>query len=222
MLKENDKFNIIFNFIFNQNSHSMNRPMIAAFDFDHTLSDRDSLLPFLFFLEGKIKTYAKLIRITPKLIAFALGSISRQQIKEAILVLFLKNYSPAELNKKSKEYAENNLNQFIRPEALEKLRWHQSQAHQCIIISASIENYLKPWAQIHGIDTVIASILVTDDNQKITGYLKGNNCWGKEKVDRLLSTFGPKEKFILYAYGDSRGDKELLELADFPFYRIFY
>jgi phosphoserine phosphatase len=68
---------------------------------------------------------------------------------------------------------------------------------------------------------VLASELAIDSQNCITGKLQGKNCWGEEKVAQLNELFGSKDNYILYAYGNSRGDKELLELADYPFYRTF-
>lgn len=70
------------------------------------------------------------------------------------------------------------------------------------------------------IKTVLASKLETNQ-QTITGKLQGNNCRGKEKVKRLQEIFGDKNNYFLYAYGDSLGDKELLEYADVSFYKPF-
>lgn len=88
-----------------------------------------------------------------------------------------------------------------------------------MLISASVDTYLVPWAQRVGFDKVATSLLEIDANQCITGRLVGKNCWGPEKVRRLQELVGPKEGYVLYAYGDTRGDRELLQYADHPFYR---
>lgn len=196
--------------------------VIAAFDFDNTLTDRDSLLPFLFFLEGSLKTYKKLFFLLPSFVSYLAGCISRQEAKEAILTAFFKGKNLQQLEKEAAVYAEQQLDFFLRPEAMKKLDWHQKQGHTCVIVSASIDLYLKPWADRHGIEHVISSQLALDEKGLITGKLEGKNCWGKEKVKRLTQAFGKKSRFQLYAYGDSRGDQELLGLADHPFYRHFF
>lgn len=196
-------------------------PVIAAFDFDHTLTDRDSLLPFLFFLEGSWNTYKKLFFLLPSFFSYLFGFTSRQQVKEAILTTFLKGQELKQLEEKARLYAEQQLDGFLKPEAMKKLDWHLKQGHTCVLVSASVDLYLKPWANRHGIQHVISSQLAVTPQGHITGKLKGKNCWGKEKEERLIQLFGEKSQFQLYAYGDSRGDKELLDLADHPFYRCF-
>ena len=197
------------------------RPIIAAFDFDHTLTTRDSLIPLLMQLQGRFKAITKLIYLSPYLIGFKIHLLSRQQIKEQILTAFLKGMPLKQFQEIGQQYADNQLDQFIKPEALERLRWHQKQHHRCILISASLENYLLPWAKRHHFQDVLASRLEIIEPDYITGKLAGINCWGPEKTRRLTELLGPKENYTLYAYGDSRGDTELLELADFPFYRTF-
>jgi phosphoserine phosphatase len=51
--------------------------------------------------------------------------------------------------------------------------------------------------------------------------LDGANCKGPEKVRRLQAHLGPLEEVVLEAYGDSRGDRELLLAAELPHYRSF-
>lgn len=193
--------------------------IVAAFDFDGTLINRDSLLPFLFYTNGWNKTIIKLVQSSPVLIGFVLGLRSRQEAKECLLTQFFKGMPIGELNNLAETYAAKHLNDYLREGALERIKWHQDQGHRCILVSASIETYLKPWGKANGFSEVIASKLETTEDGIVTGRLKGKNCWGEEKVRRLEQVVGPKKEYILYGYGDSRGDQELLKLADYPFYR---
>ncbi len=196
--------------------------VIAAFDFDHTLIDRDSLLPFLFYTSGWISTVSFLIQLLPDFLTYLIKRKTRQQIKEIILTKFFKGRKLLDLKKKGISYANHNIDRFVKAEALERLRWHQKNGHYCVLVSASVDIYLTPWANRQGIDKVISSKLEETSEGLITGKLQGANCWGQEKVRRLIEELGAKENYQLYAYGDSRGDYELLELADFPFYRKFH
>lgn len=201
---------------------SLNSPLIvAAFDFDNTLIDRDSLLPFLFYTTGSLQSVCGLIQLLPDFIRYSIRNKTRQQIKEIILTHFFKGKNIVELKKKGMDYAGECLDDFVEKDAFERLKWHQHQGHHCVIVSASVDLYLTPWAKRHGIDRVISSKLEVTSDGLITGKLKGLNCWGEEKVRRLIQELGPKENYQLYAYGDSRGDHELLALADFSFYRKF-
>jgi HAD superfamily hydrolase (TIGR01490 family) len=113
-------------------------------------------------------------------------------------------------------FARKRIPALIRPKRLKILQNHLDQGHRCILISASIELYTHPWAEAAGFSNALTSQLEVDNEGKITGKLKGKNCRGPEKVRRLEELLGPKSDYILYAYGDSAGDRQLLEVADHP------
>jgi phosphatidylglycerophosphatase C len=195
--------------------------IVAVFDFDHTLTDRDSLLFFLFYIHGRLKTYYHLIHLIPAFGTFLAGCLSRQEVKEKILTHFFREWSFEDLQALGQQYANHRLDYSLKPQAMQRLAWHQAQGHRCILVSASLEFYLKPWALRHGFEAVLASLLELTPTGHLTGKLIGLNCWGPEKIRRLVEYLGPKENYRLYVYGDSRGDRELLEYADYPFYRTF-
>lgn len=199
----------------------MKPSIVAAFDFDGTLTERDSLLPLLFYKEGW-RAWLKLAWLIPVFVQFLYGKISRQQTKERILTSFFKGMSIEELKQLSVAYVNENLDQLLKPEAIQRLKWHQDQGHRCILVSASLEVYLIPWAKRHGFHDVIASQLELNASGQVTGRLLGLNCWGIEKKRRVLDLLGLKEQYELYVYGDSQGDQELLACADYPYYRTFH
>lgn len=194
--------------------------IVAAFDFDGTVTDRDMLIPFLGYTFGWTKTLLLLLTISPQFLLYLLGILSRQKMKEIGLKTFLKGMSQQELELHAKQFAEERLPKFLRAKALDKIQHHKNLGHETIIISANLAQIIIPWAKNFGMDHVIASLAAVDQDQKITGCLEGLNCYGQEKVNRLLQWSGPKD-YILYFYGDSTGDKEILKLADFPYYRTF-
>lgn len=196
-------------------------PVIAAFDFDGTLTYRDTLIPFLSSIFGMAKVYGKLLFLAPKLSLFPLGLLKRAAAKELILTAFLKGMQKEALEGYALRFATQALSKLVRPEGIKRLEWHLAAGHRCILISANLDLYLNPWGKKAGFQEVVASEIAFDDNLKATGLLKGSNCWGEEKVRRLKALLGPKENYILYAYGDSQGDQPLLDLADFPHYRTF-
>jgi len=93
--------------------------------------------------------------------------------------------------------------------------------HDMLILSASMENWLMPFARYLEIDRVEGTQLEVSPDGRLTGKFLSKNCYGEEKVIRLRSRLPNREEFHLIAYGDSRGDKELLNYADEAFYRRF-
>lgn len=193
------------------------KKVIAAFDFDGTLTDRDSTLYFLFFSAGFIKTVYLLATKLPILCAFLLGIAPRQTAKEAIFAAFFGGKSLSYLKQLGENFALQRVSKYLRPAALEKLQWHQQQGHRCILISASLDVYLYPWAKLYGFNDILTTRLSTDSMGNVSGKLLGLNCHGPEKVERLKELVGKLSGYEIYAYGDSDGDKELLAIANHPF-----
>lgn len=203
----------------------MNNPnskkIVAAFDFDGTLTYRDTLLPFLLYSCGKAETLLAISSIIPQCVGFVTGWRTRQQVKEKLLTHTFKGQPLDKIQALGEIFAKERINSLLKPEAMERLRWHQQQNHRCVLISASLDVYLAPWTKLMDIDDLICTSLETDSHHNITGKIKGNNCWGPEKLLRLQNLLGDRESYSLYVYGDSRGDKEILDFADFPYYRKF-
>lgn len=198
----------------------MNKPVIAAFDFDGTITKQDVLLPFLIFFRGKRTVYLTLLKMLPLLILFMLGRKSRQEIKENLLQSLIGQMPMTLIESMAEQFHEKELPRLIRKDAQKRIDWHKREGHQIVIISANLSLLLHRFAKDQKAD-LLSSELEMDTRGKITGQLLGLNCWGPEKAHRLIEKYGVKEKFILYAYGDSRGDQELLALADYPHYRYF-
>lgn len=194
------------------------RPRVALFDFDGTITTRDSLLPFLWYLYGFWGVLKIAFITSPQLLSFVLGWTPRQQAKEAILTAAFEGMTPEELIPKAKKYAETRLEALVKPVALERIQWHQQRGDRCVIVSASVSLYLTFWATEHHFSDLLCSELAKDENGRFTGKLVGKNCWGPEKLKRVQSLLGDCKNYELYVYGDSRGDKELLEIADYPFF----
>lgn len=199
----------------------MTKRVIAAFDFDGTLSRCDLLLPFLFFSFPFFKVISGLFLLVPTFLGFLTKSLSRQVVKERILTRFFAGQSEKELFRLGETFSSSRLESYLYPDALKRVEWHQSQGHCCIVVTASTPFYLKHWTKRRGFNHLISSELEVNPEGKITGRLIGKNCWGEEKVERLLNLVGKRESFILYAYGNGLGDRPLLSIADFAYYRFF-
>jgi HAD superfamily hydrolase (TIGR01490 family) len=195
--------------------------IVAAFDFDGTMTTKDSLPVFLTYTSGFFKTWAKLFLHVPLFLLCLTKQVSRQHVKESLLESFFKGVSIDYIQSEGEKFAMGPLKSIVKPISLKKLKWHQSEGHVCILVSANLDVYLNAFASEHGFDHCLCSKVGFDSQKKITGQLIGLNCIGEEKVRRLTELLGSKENYTLYAYGDSNGDKEMLALADYPFYRLF-
>lgn len=197
------------------------REVVAAFDFDGTLTRRDTLLPFLRHTLGVWAVMVQALRLSRTLAAYALGLIDNGIAKELVFVACLGGKNIEALQQEADVFAAQVVPALLRPDAMRRLAWHKQQGHRCVLISASLELYVRPWATMAGFDEVIATQLEIRDDRTLTGRMSGVNCFGAEKVRRLAALLGERSTYTLYAYGDSRGDRELLASADFSYYRQF-
>lgn len=192
---------------------------IAIFDFDGTITTKDSLIDFIKFSVGKKYYYFGLIRLSPMLIKYSLNIISNNIAKEKMISFFFKNWSSVKFQKLSDQYSLQKIDQIVRPYAMERIQWHKKQGHKVIIVSASIECWLKLWCFKNDIFLIGTKLEI--DNSILTGKFSTKNCYGMEKVCRIKQNFDLNKFDYIYAYGDSRGDRQMLELADKSFYKFF-
>ncbi len=193
--------------------------IVAFFDFDGTITTKDSFLEFVKFTHGKRKAYTKLFANTISILKFYTNNLNAQTLKEQLLTAFFKGISVEDFNNYCEAFCEKQLIHMLNTEALDKIKWHQKEKHQVYIVSASIFSWIEPWAKKNNIITIATELEIID--HKITGKLKTKNCKGQEKVNRILKTINIQNVTHSYGYGDSDGDKELLDFVDEPFYRRF-
>lgn len=189
------------------------RPGVAAFDFDGTLSRRDTMVRFLVHARG-----------WPRVIATGLAATARtrdrDRAKVATIGRLFRGMRHARLEELGRDYARQ-LPELLRPEMVERVRWHRDAGHAVVVVSASLTAYLRPLGEELGFDDVMGVELVADESGILTGTVVGGvNNRGPQKVARLQAwldaRYGPGTEVTLWAYGDSSGDKELLARADHP------
>lgn len=186
---------------------------IAAFDFDGTLTKKDSLFEFLLFTQGKWRTFLGLAILSPAVMAMFLGIIDNNRCKEIMLSYFFKGWRQADFELKGREFVTRG-REILNPETCAKLRKHLNEGDEVYIISASVEEWVKPIAETLGVKNVLCTRLAIGKDGILTGRYDGNNCHGQEKVNRLLAAEPQRDTYYLYAYGDSSGDHQLFAFAD--------
>jgi phosphatidylglycerophosphatase C len=196
------------------------RTTVAVFDFDGTITDRDATVAFCFAVVPPARLASALLRQAPRLAGCGLGLVPRERAKEALLTALFRGVDEACLRLVAAVWAGRELPGMVRPTAMDRVRWHQARGHRVVLCSASLALFLEPWARAAGIDDVLATRMETRDG-RLTGRLDGRNCYGAEKVARLRALIGDLAAVDLYAYGDSRGDRELLAAARHAVYRPF-
>lgn len=196
--------------------------IIAAFDFDGTITNKDSLWEFLTFYLGRKRLLIQIAKEFPLLACAKMGLASSSQAKEQLFYNIFKGVSISEFRKLCNEF-KLLAKSFLRQDAIETIQSHLSKKDTVIVITASPTEWVRPIAEELGINpnNVIGTELEISESGLLTGKFNGANCKGKEKVSRLLTIYPDRSSYTLIAYGDSKGDKELLSFADQGFYRLF-
>lgn len=193
---------------------------IAAFDFDGTITRKDTLIEFLRFAGGNARLYTVFALYSPLLVLMKLKLYSNQKAKEKIFAHYFEGMPIAQFDDLCRRFIEQKGEALIYADAKAQIAKHKEQGDEVVIISASIENWVCHFAEALKADKLLATQVEVQDG-KINGRFRTANCYGKEKVKRLLSVCPERDKYYLIAYGDSRGDKELLQFADEQHYKQF-
>ena len=192
---------------------------IALFDFDGTITTDDSLLKFIRFVVGDRRFLLGLVVLSPMLVLYKLKLIPNYKAKQYMLSWFFKGMSKDAFLKVANEYSLVHIDKILRPKAIEKINWHKNQGHKVVVVSASIECWLRPWCEKNSLELIATKLEIKDDI--VTGKLLSKNCYGVEKVNRIKEIYNLKDFEYIYSYGDSSGDKQMLELAHEKFYKPF-
>ena len=191
------------------------RPVVAAFDVDGTLTTRDCVTPFLRRVAGR-----RLLRMAlerPIALLSALVRRDRDALKE-LACSSLEGLDGAALDRFGVQFAKEVITPRLRADTSARLRRHRDLGHTVILASASLDPYVVPLGRLLEVDDVVCTLLGRDRDGRLTGELAGANCRGPEKARRVrewLADAGLGDA-VLWAYGDSAGDRELLALATHP------
>ncbi len=207
------------------------RKTLAVFDFDGTLTVRDTSLSFLAFVAGRTRVFTALALRGPlywldmahavgmerKGRPGALGSVWGRWgtlVHRRMIRALLRGRDRTELEVLGRGFAAELTQTDVSREGLAQVAWHRAQGHECVLVTASLAAYMEPWAASAGFDRVLATRLAFDQRGRATGEFEGEPCWGTAKLRRLRAAVGPLDGRTIVAYGDGPGDRALLERAD--------
>ena len=118
-----------------------------------------------------------------------------------------------------KKYSNTHIEDIVKFSAMAKIAEYKANGDKVVIVTASLEDWLAPWCRAQGLE--LLGTRIKKKGGVITGEIDGANCYGAEKVRRVREAYDTDAFDRVIAYGDSRGDKEMLEFADEAHYRVF-
>jgi len=192
---------------------------IVAFDFDGTLSIRDSFTAFLKWRVGPMVWAAGLVQLIPAALRYVVDR-DRGAIKAASVDLFLKGLSRKQISDEAERYASAIYDRFMRPDALACWEDWGKKGVQRVIVTASPETTIEPFARRLKADNLIGTRFEFDADDNLTGRFSTPNCRREQKVLRIREVYGDDVR-ILAAYGDTSGDEQMIAAAEEKGFRVF-
>jgi len=173
--------------------------MAVVFDFDKTLTYKDTLFGFFYICSQKgVVRFLKVFLYIFVMVVHKVKLISNDNLKRAGVALFLKG--------KSKEFLTKQGENYCRSLKLNKIYYNVFlQYERPYVISASFYEYLSP--------LLPTANIICSEIEFVDGKVKGlkTNCHGKIKYE-LLTTHGIKR--IQKLYTDSIDDLALAQISD--------
>lgn len=201
-----------------QDAQSADDP-IVAFDFDGTLTTKDSFTAFLKWRTPPGRWVLGGLRLVPAALAYLVHR-DRGRIKAAAVREYLQGVTRERLEADARRFAALYSRSLLRPDAVMAWKRWRDERVRLVIVTASPDLVVAPFARGLGADDLIGTPLAFDAQDRVTGSFASANCRGPEKVARLKALFGPDLR-VRAAYGDTTGDTEMLAIADEPYFRVF-
>lgn len=191
---------------------NVKKPSLALFDFDGTITNQDMYSLFLHYsASGKRKSVGKFV-ITPFYLLYKIGILPAHIMRPIASFIAFAGKDTQHVNAIGTQFANEIIPQYLRPEASDKLGWHQQNGDTIVVVSASLNAYLRPWCEANGYHLLCSELLT--NTPTISGrYLQGD-CSLERKVRRVHESFNLNDFASVYAYGDTHEDIPMLKLAD--------
>lgn len=192
---------------------------VVAFDFDGTLTTKDSYTAFLKWRTSPVGWIAGGLKLVPAALAYLVHR-DRGRIKAAATKVFLAGVSRERLEADARRFAELYSRSLLRPDAVIAWKRWRKERVRLVIVTASPEIVVAPFARGLGAHDLLGTHLAFDERGRATGAFASPNCRSGEKVVRLREAFGPDLR-VRAAYGDTSGDAEMLAIAEEPYFKVF-
>jgi phosphatidylglycerophosphatase C len=192
---------------------------IAFFDFDGTITSKDTLFEVIKYQKGKTSFYIGFLLNAPVLIALKMKLVSIRFAKEKVFKYFFKGMELTAFQDACDSFTVEALPSIVRPLAIDEIKKLKESGFEIVIVSASAENWIKKWSDSLDIQLIATKLEIID--QRLTGKIKGQNCNYQEKALRIKSAYDLSQYDEIYCYGDSGGDRAMLALATKACYKPF-
>jgi phosphatidylglycerophosphatase C len=190
---------------------------LALFDFDGTITRADTFTPFIYYAVTPMRMALGKVILSPLVAAYKLGILSTSAMRSLIVYFGFRGRREADIREAGLRYARTSLQGVMRKEALDRIQWHKSQGDIVVVVSASLDVYLAEWCKAFGLELICTQLEAR--RGVLTGRYRQGDCSGKEKLRRVDGKYDVQAYSVIYAYGDTKEDDEMLAIAHRKFFR---
>lgn len=190
---------------------------LALFDFDGTITTKEMLPEFFRLAIPPRRLFFGKILLAPLILGYRLGVIPGTVIRAVIVRVGFSGVPYSEYERKGLAFAADVLPRVVRPEVIERIHWHKTNGDIVVVVSGSLDIYLRHWCNQYGVKYICSTLEHRDG--VLTGRFRGLQCVRSEKVRLVASRFNVASFDQVFAYGDTDEDRELLALANRKFYQ---
>jgi HAD superfamily hydrolase (TIGR01490 family) len=190
---------------------------LALFDFDGTITDRELFADFVRMAVTPRQRSVGRVVLAPVYVGYKLGLVSGSTIRSRVADFAFRGRARHELEAVGERFARDVIPATLRPESMARIDWHREQGDTIVVVSGGFDLYLSHWCARHGLELMCSSLEVRDG--AMTGRYAGAQCVGADKARRVRERFDLSKYPVVYAYGDTHEDRDLLALAHRRWYR---
>lgn len=184
---------------------------LALFDFDGTITTREMFRDFMAFAVDPGRLAVGKYVFAPMVVGYKLGLVSGNRIRSRVVRFGFRGMPAAVVDRAGLRFAHEVLPEVVRPMALERIRWHKAQGDTVVVVSGALDVYLSHWCRLHEVELICSELEVVDG--ALTGRYRGAQCVGKEKPRRVRERYDLRDFPVVYAYGDTHEDLDMLDIA---------
>ena len=189
---------------------------LALVDFDHTVTTCDTYSRFLRSVATPAQLSAAKWTIGPWLLGYKSRLVSAAALRTRVTRITFAGRDAAEIDIAGQHHAHEVLPGLLRPEMMERIESHKARGDTVVIVSASLDAYMRPWCEMHGLALICNRLEAVDG--RLTGrYLGGDR--GMHKAADIRARYDLTRFDRVHAYGDSSEDKPMLALAHVRWWR---
>ena len=139
---------------------------IVVFDFDGTLTRKDTLLEFIKFAKGRWRFYLGILFLSPILIAYLLHLYPNDKAKQVVFRYFFRDMPYNKFKQLGEDFS-THINSIINVPILEKLESYYEAGATIYVISASIIEWVEPWCKAHHVSQVLGTLIEVSEDKRI-------------------------------------------------------